>query len=209
MRLGMWTQHEAAWMPQDDWDALPVEAGPPHDGSTITLGFDGSVGGDTTALCFYEPASGRVGVLGHWERPRGERHWRVPRKDVRLAIEDAFTRYNVIALYADFYFWRDTLGELAEKYGEERVVEFATNAPSRMAPATDAFRTAAVTSQLVWDGNPAFRSHVLSAVAKQTPVGDVIVKDARKPQFIDIAIAAILSKEAARTAEQLPVPVVW
>jgi hypothetical protein len=45
-------------------------------------------------------------------------------------------------------------------------------------------------------------------VAKQTPVGDVITKDARRPQYIDLAVASILAKEAARTVEVMT-PAVW
>jgi phage terminase large subunit-like protein len=209
MRLGLWTQHESAWISIEEWDALPSEAGPPPAGATITLGFDGSVGGDTTALVAYEPASARLCVLGYWERPKDARgSWRVPRRDVRLAIETAFERYNVIACYYDPFYWRETFSELADAFGEDRIVEYATNQAGRMAPATDAFRTAVVTGQMIWDGDANLRAHVISAIAKQTPVGDVIVKDARKPQWIDLAIAAILAREAARTAEDVG-PAIW
>ena len=209
MRLGLWTQHESAWMLVEDWDALDIIPGPPTEGSSIAIGFDGSVGGDSTVMTFYEPAMSRAGVLGAWERPQNAREWKVPRKEVMDTFEMAFTRYNVIVAFCDPYFWRESLQRLAEVYGEDKVVEFATNHAGRMAPATDAFRTAVVTGEMTWDGNPVLRAHILSAVAKQTPVGDVIVKDARKPQHIDAAVSVILAKEGARTVEEQPAPMFW
>ena len=67
-----------------------------------------------------------------------------------------------------------------------------------MAPATDAFYQAVIKRELVWDGSPVMRAHIISAVAKQTQLGQVLVKDARHPQLIDAAIAAILAYEAAQ-----------
>jgi hypothetical protein len=39
---------------------------------------------------------------------------------------------------------------------------------------------------------------MLAAVAVRTPLGDVLVKDARKPQYIDLAVAAVLANEVRR-----------
>jgi uncharacterized protein YfaA (DUF2138 family) len=97
---------------------------------------------------------------------------------------------------------------LAQVYGE-RVVEFNTASKARMAPATDAFYAAVAKNELVWDGNQTLRTHILSAVARRTPVGDVISKDARLPVHIDAAVSAILAHEAARQVLP-PVPVaIW
>lgn len=199
MRLGLWTQHESAWMPADAWDALEVVPGPIALGSLVALGFDGSVSGDCTALVAYDISTGRIAVLGVWERDPSVKGWQVPRAEVVAAIDRAFVDYTVLALYADPWHWRTELQELSRRFGD-RVLEWNTAAPSRMGPATDAFLTAVAKREVITDGNATLRTHVLSAVARHTSAGDVIQKDARNPQKIDLAVAAILAYEAGRLA---------
>jgi phage terminase large subunit-like protein len=202
MRLGQWGQAESAWMPEELWNGLSVEVGDIPDGAIVALGFDGSVSGDCTALVAFELSTGRFVVLGVWERDPGVKHWQVPRAEVVAEIDRAFTRLTVVALYADPWYWRSEMQELAQRYGE-RVVEWNTGAPSRMGPATDAMYQAVATREVCWDGDERMKAHMLAAVAKQTAQGDVIQKDARKPQKIDLAVAAILAHEAARLT---PIP---
>lgn len=202
MRLGQWAQAQNAWMPEALWDSLVVAPGVCPPGAIVSLGFDGSTSGDSTALVAEEQATGRLVVLGHWERPPDARSWRVPRAEVVDTIHRAFEGLTVIALYADPWYWRSELQDLAARYGE-RVMEWNTAAPQRMGPATDAFYQAVASGELAWDGNPRLRAHVITAVARSTVSGDVIAKDARHPQRIDLAVAAILAHEAGRTV-QLP-----
>lgn len=199
MRLGRWTQSETAWMPLETWNRLDVvgPAGECADGTLVALGFDGSATTDTTALVAYELTTGRLVVLGHWQRPDNVRDWSVPRDEVMAAIDTAFTRLAVVMFYGDPWYWRGELQLLHEIY-DARVQEFNTASAVRMGPATDALMTAVRTRQVAWDGTEALRIHVLAAVAKRTAAGDVIVKDARHPQPIDIAVAAILAHEAGR-----------
>lgn len=208
MRLGQWSQAENAWLPEVLWDALEVSPGDCPDGAIVSLGFDGSVSGDCTALVAYEHATGRLVVLGLWERDPSVKDWQVPRAEVMAAVDRAFTRLTVVALLADPWHWRSELQELSQRYGD-RVQEYNTAHPSRMGPATDALYQAVATKEVTWDGNPKLRAHILSAVARQTAHGDVIQKDARKPQKIDLAVAAILAHEAARTAPPPPQVVIW
>lgn len=196
MRLGLWTQHESAWMSMDAWERLDMVRGECADGTLVALGFDGSVSSDTTALVAYEVTTGRLVVLGHWA-PDGTRGWEVPRSEVMATIHGAFERLAVVALFADPWYWRSELQELAQRYGD-RVMEFNTATVQRMGPATDAMMTAVRRRSVAWDGTEALRMHVLAAVAKLTQAGEVIVKDARHPQPIDLAIAAILAHEAGR-----------
>ena len=200
MRLGRWTQSETAWMPIDTWERLDVvgPAGACADGTLVALGFDGSATTDTTALVAYEMTTGRLVVLGHWQRPANARDWAVPRDEVIAAIDVAFTRLAVVMFYGDPWYWRSELQLLAQKYGD-RVQELNTASAVRMGPATDALMTAVRKRDVAWDGTEALRVHILAAVAKRTQAGDVIVKDARHPQPIDIAVAAILAHEAGRS----------
>jgi phage terminase large subunit-like protein len=208
MRLGLWVQHERAWMTPEVWDAIPVDVGQPRDGASICLGFDGSVSGDGTALVGYELGTGRLFVVGWWQRPAGDQTWKVPRPIVEMTIEAAFTRWNVVYLYADPPFWREELARWSLSYGD-RIVEFPTFARSRMAAATDRLYASIQKGELRTDGNPDLRAHALSAVAEMTPMGEVVRKDARKPSLIDLLVAGILAHEAGAAAESRPTPAIF
>lgn len=204
MRLGLWSQHEQAWMQADLWDGLEVDASELAPGTAVALGFDGSRSGDTTALVAITIDTLRLVVLKSWTRPVGARHWRVPHQDVDLVVDHAFSTYNVVLMLSDPWGWPGEMEAWTERYGT-RHQEFNTAAVARMAPATDAFMVSAVRGDLRWDGTALLREHALAAVAKRTPVGDVIAKDARRPQQHDILTAAILAHEAARIAVPEPV----
>jgi hypothetical protein len=208
MRLGLWVQHERAWMTPELWDGLPVVPGPPPDGATITLGFDGSVSGDGTALVGYELATNRIFVLGWWQRPVNELMWTVPRDIVEGTVEGAFRRWNVAYMYADPPFWREELARWTARWGD-RIVEFPTFARTRMAAATDRLYAAIQEKEVSTDGNADLRAHALSAIAEITPMGEVVRKDARKPALIDLLVASILAHEAGAAADQRPIPMIF
>jgi phage terminase large subunit-like protein len=209
-RLGLWADREEQWMSSDVWDALPVVAGWPAAGTPVALGFDGSVAIDATGIVGKDVSTGRYFVVAKWERPKGDRRWRVPRDQVLHALQDAFARWKVLALFADPWHFRDMLEELAAEYGPERVVSFPTNVRMKMAAATDRFLSTIYSGSASWDGDEALRRHILAAVAEVTPAGEVIRKRADKPQAIDLAVAAILAEEASATAEPEPArPVIY
>lgn len=203
MRLGIWTQHESAWMQAALWDGLEVESGRPPNGTKLALGFDGSTSGDATALVAFVIGTGRVCVLGLWERAADQRIHVVPRDEVMTTVDQAFADFDVVAMFADPWGWQSELQTWVRLYGE-RVQAFNTAAQVRMGPATDSFMTSVIKGEVKWDGHATLRSHMLAAIAKRTQAGDVLVKDARKRQQIDLAIGAILAKAAADTAPPAP-----
>lgn len=211
MRLGLWTQHERAWMSVTAWDALPVQAGELGAGALIALGFDGSVSRDSSALVAYEATSGRVVVLGHWTGPDLIAEAR--REEVMATIEAAFSRYTVTQMYADPWYWRVELEQLGARVNTpdnpNALQLYNTASISRMAPASDAFLSAVLRRELTTDGHAQLRAHVLNAVAKRTAMGDVITRDARRPRDTDLATAAILAYEAARTWEEPQQGQIW
>jgi phage terminase large subunit-like protein len=204
MRLGLWTQHETAWMPVDAWDAMAIDTRPLDPGAVVSLGFDGSISRDSTALVALEDATGRLVVLGHWPGAGTP----VPRGEVMATIERAFADYTVTVMLADPWHWRLELEQLRQHLGE-RVMEWNTASIARMGPASDAFLAAVLTGELCWDGTPELRAHALNAVAKRTAAGDVIARDARRPAATDLATAAILAYEARRTWAPEPTPAIW
>jgi phage terminase large subunit-like protein len=168
-------------------------------GEQVVLSFDGSQRRDSTVLCAVT-LDGHVSVLGAWEKPQGAREWRVPREQVHAAVSAAFARYTVLEFAADPFGWEAELDEWRNLYGSLIVVEFATNQPSRMAPALNRFRTAVHEGDLSHDGSPVLAAHVGHAVARLNPQGDLvgIAKDhPDSPRKIDAAVAAVIGYERA------------
>ena len=197
LRLGQWVTASEAWLPWGAWDACQadLEVAP---GTRVVLAFDGSASGDSTALvgCTLGPTP-HVFLAGLWENP-GDAQWRVPRSDVDTAIANAFDRYDVVELAADPWGWRSELEAWAKRHGERRVIEWNTALAARMAPATDRFYAAVVDQNLTHDGDPRLAAHLAHAIAKRTPMGDLISKDKRNsPRKIDAAVAAVVALDRA------------
>lgn len=197
LRLGQWVKASDAWLPFGAWDACRADRDVPA-GSRVVLAFDGSASGDSTALvgCTVGP-NPHLWVEAIWENP-GDRQWRVPRGDVDNAVAVAFDRYDVVELAADPWGWRSELEAWAHRHGERRVIEWNTANAQRMAPATDRFYSAVVDHTVSHDGDPQLAAHLAHAVAKRTPMGDLIAKDKRmSPRKIDAAVAAIVALDRA------------
>lgn len=201
LRLGQWIEDEGAWVAGDDWADRADAERVVGVGTSVVLGFDGSVGDDSTALvaATVEPVP-HVWPLAVWAHPDGPQHrgWRVPRDEVDLAVESAFDLFDVAELAADPYGWRTELELWAERYGRERVVEYPTNMHRRMAAATERFYGAVRDGRLTHGDDPVLTRHVLAAVVKPSPSGDLIAKDRRwSPRKIDAAVASVIALDRA------------
>ncbi len=201
LRLGQWIEDEGQWIAGDDWQVCADADRVVELGATVVLGFDGSVGDDSTALVAVTVEERpHVFTLGVWAHPEGPQHrdWRVPRDEVDLAVESAFDVFDVVELAADPFGWRTELELWAEKYGRDRVLEYPTNMHKRMAAATERFYSAVRDARITHSTDATLTRHVLAAVVKATPSGDVIQKDRRwSPRKIDAAVAAILALDRA------------
>lgn len=204
--LNRWVSPPDSWISLDAWMALRHPQGliAPKPKATITLGFDGSVSRDTTALvgCKGE----HVFVLKAWERPRGDVDWTVPRTEVDNAVDKAFADYDVQRMYMDPPRWERELDDWSRRYGEQRVLAFDTNVAERMAPAVGHFSDAVAEGRLTHDGDPVLARHIANARAKETRWGLVITKEHKdSPRRIDAAVAAVLAHEAAHASAARPV----
>jgi hypothetical protein len=100
----------------------------PADGVAITIGFDGAQVDDATAAIATEIVTGFQWPLGIWEKPHDAgKDWRVSEARVDEAIADAFKRYDVFRMYADPFYWGNWINAWAGRYGEKRVIVWATN----------------------------------------------------------------------------------
>lgn len=192
----VWAESEQAWLPAGAFEqrAAPCTVA---DGERVVLGFDGSYSRDSTALvgCTLD---GHVFIVDMWERPEGaSKEWKVDRAAVDLAVDAAMERFDVAELACDPPGWHAEMDAWQERYGDV-VVEFPTNQRPRMAPACDRFRTGILEGGLTHSGDHRLVRHVAHCVAKETPQGTVIVKDAQdSPRKIDAAVAAVVAYERA------------
>ncbi|MER5638432.1 terminase large subunit [Kitasatospora sp. NPDC002227] len=197
-RLSQFVRGGSTWLPHGLWDSLAATDAETilQAGEAVVCGFDGSWKGDSTALVACRVSDLRVFVLGHWEAPPDDAHWRVPMADVRDSLRSALDTYSVRLLVADPYRWEETLDNLsAEGYPVEA---FPTNSLKRMVPATQAVYDAARDGRLSHDGNPALARHIGNAVLREDKNGARITKEhAGSRRKIDLAVAMILAVHGA------------
>lgn len=202
------------------WEALARPEIVVSAGAYIALGFDGSISDDCTALigCTLVDGVPHTFELDVWQKPASEsrRHvhsanaWRVPRADVRRRVAEVFKHYKVGMMLCDPAKWQTEIELWAEEFGEDRVVFFDTNQPTRMWRACDRFSTALTESTrehpaYTHDGSSVLSAQVLAMHKRKVRVRDeeddgrtkfVFVKGPNKDK-IDAGIGAVLALEAA------------
>ncbi|MBF5002305.1 terminase [Nocardia sp. BSTN01] len=179
----------------------------PPPGTAICVGFDGSENNDWTAL----RAETREGFqftprYGPDKRPTiwNPADWggRIPRGEVHAAVAEVFETWRVARMYADPLDWRSEIGDWALAYGEEHVMEWATNRISPMYFAIRRFETDLSTRRITHDGCPIAATHIGNARKVTKPGDKYVLGKPADHQKIDTAIASILAHEAASDARE-------
>ena len=193
------------------WRELARDDNPVSDGDLITLGFDGAIFRDSTALIATHVDTGYQWPLGIWECPYGQDDWEVPADEVDEAIAAAFDRYNVWRLYADPPYWQAWIAKWHGQFGDDRVVEWWTNRRKAMSYSLEAFDTAMRTGDLSHSGDETLTRHIGNSHRHDLPQRDdegkpmwLIRKErSDSPAKIDAAMAAVLSWQARSDAIKL------
>lgn len=113
-------------------DLAPLNLGEPgrkrNTGDTVTLGFDGSLTDDSTALVACRVDDGAVFLLAIWERPEGPQGqgWEVPKDQVREAVAHAFAVLDVVGFYSDVAYWETDVDAWRDEYGERLLAKATT-----------------------------------------------------------------------------------
>jgi phage terminase large subunit-like protein len=178
------------------------------DGELITLGFDGAVFHDGTALIATHVATGYQWPIGIWEQPYGVQGWKVPEDEVEAAMQGAFARWDVWRAYCDPPYWESYVASWAGKWGQERVMSWWTNRTTPMAYALRSYDNAMKTGELTHDGNATFARHIGNACRRTLATRDdqgvqmwcIYKERPDSPHKIDAAMAGCLSWEARRDA---------
>lgn len=190
-----------------------------EDGEMIALGFDGSRTRDATALIGCCISDGHVFELGVWEKPHDwpkDQKWNVPVKEVSAAVGRAFSKYNVVAFFADVREWdsytKDTWPDLYASQlkvwavpGGNQPQPIAWDMRNRIQEFTKACELVfeEITDEdgikFTWDGSGVIRRHVANARARENNWGISIAKETMtSPKKIDAAVAMIIARHARR-----------
>lgn len=195
------TVSENAWLDPESVNACVLfnSKNLPKKGSTITLGFDGSLSEDWTALVGCALQTGHLFIVDFWnpEDSDGE----INPEDVDDAVRWAFKQWNVVLMYADPARWQGWLGFWARDLGVKVVREYWTHRETEMARSTLELNEAILTNQVTLEDQPMLRVHITNARTRKHPAGTLIRKEHPKSaNKIDIAMAAILAYAARNKA---------
>ncbi len=183
-------------------------------GELITLGFDGAMFHDSTALVATHVKTGYQWLAGLWERPLNVTDWHVPTEEVDLIVRDHFERFKVWRLYADPPYWQSWIAEWSSAFNtgtaeESKVVEWWTNRRRAMTAALEGFHTAIKEGTIRHEGHASLNRHIANARREDLkgqrdeqgkPLWLIRKERADSPHKIDAAMAAVLSWQARTDA---------
>lgn len=195
------TQGSLQWMDPEKWKLCENKfVRPLNKTDAITLGFDGGIRDDSTALVACRMEDSVIFPIRVWERPEGDKTWEVNFVAVDLYVRDMLENYNVVRMNCDPAYWQDIVGRWSIDF-EDIVWEWWTNRKKAMAEANERFHTAVETGSIIHPGDEVLTRHVLNAHTDETPWGDLLRKDIKGgSRKIDAAIASVLAYEARAEA---------
>lgn len=192
---------------------VPVFPIPPK--TLITLGFDGAISDDATALigCVVETAE--IFRIKIWEKPDiplkdkegNEIKWEVDGAEVDAAVAYAFKTWKVAGFFADPPYYQTYVDKWDAEYGEKLLVASQASSPikwwtkrdTQMSMALDRFHDEIKNEQGIAriQNDKTIVRHFLNARVWERPAGNVIGKESKKsPKKIDACMAATLAFEA-------------
>lgn len=174
----------------------------------ITIGFDGSLKDDATAMIATHLKTGFQWPLGIWEKPVTRVEWEVPKVEVTSVVDQAFETYDVVLLYGDPSKWDSELADWAGRHGANKIVAWPTTLYRKMALALKAYANGIIAGDVLNNGDQAFARHIGNAQKNVMNFKDddgsplwLIQKDRPfSPNKIDASMAGALSWRAALDA---------
>lgn len=225
MRLNAVVASANAWVSPEDWTPRGIRMRRavarrlklawdfirPWQGDEVTLGFDGSLTNDATALVACRVRDRYLFPLHIQEQPDGPEaeKWEVDQDAVDAAVARAFKKFKVVGFYADPPYWQDWVRAWAKEYGEQLQVKagpkneiaWYTKRDTQMAEALELLRTAIASGTMSHDDDTklgrTMTRHFLNARKWSRRGGTVIGKEKKNsPKKIDAAVAAALAFQA-------------
>lgn len=201
-----------------DRQALNVE--PLEAGDRVTLGFDGSLSGDGTALVAMRLRDCTFHVLHYQEPDPLEQDWRVDEEAVDEAFHLAMAKYDVWAAGCDLHPFESWIMSWNAKYGDKMKVAASTTGPlirdNRAArrDLTLGFESLLgeiESGKIFFSGNQMMRAHWLNAKKAENTYGisfrKVTKNSVRRVDLVAACLMAYLMKaklDAANIQEPKP-----
>jgi hypothetical protein len=208
------------WLTEQEWNACRRPGVWLKRNDLITLGLDGSIRDDATALVACRVEDAHLELLAIWEKPEGPagETWSVNREAVDAAVANAMKMYDVAGFFADPAHWQDYLDRWHNEYAEKmrvkatvkKPLEWWTNIPTKMVAALERFHEAVLDERLGYtpaedraEGSKEYqltltlKRHALNARRRESRSGLQIGKEAPKSaKKIDAIMSAVLAYEA-------------
>ena len=190
-----------SFMPESLWDGATT--GEPSDDVRVTVGLDGSRSSDWTALrCEtfdgyrFTPTYGPDARPTFWD-PAQWPDGRIPRGEVSAAVAEVFSRYKVARMYVDPRYFETQVEAWASEYGDEVVLQWATNRVTQMFEALVRYREDLAEKVTRHGDDPTMKLHALAARRIAKPGDRFILGKPSENQKIDLVMADVLAHEAA------------
>ncbi len=206
-------------------DIRPLTFGPADQsrgwkkGDTVTLGFDGSLTDDSTALVATRVDDGAAFLLAIWEKPEGPagRGWEVDKSAVRGIVDNVFATLDVVAFFSDVALWETDIDAWRDDYSERLLVKATTRHAigwdmrghlMETTRSAEAMNRAIVEREMPWGphvllNNESIRAdevlkrHILNGRRRLNRWGTSFGKESREsPKKVDALAALILSRMA-------------
>lgn len=206
-----------SWCSPVEWsdnfveDLVPLKFSEPGDwrhGDTVTLGFDGSLVDDSTALVATRVSDGAPFLLGLWEKPEGPAGigWEVDKPIVRDLVDSTFATLDVVAFFSDVAYWETDVDSWREEYAERLLVKASSKHAvawdmrtrhSETVKGVETVHRAILDVELPHDNDPRLTRHVLNARRRPNRWGVSFGKETREsPKKVDALAALVLSRMA-------------
>ena len=169
----------------------------------ITIGFDGSLNDDSTVIRGCALADGYRFTLGMWERPTGVagQGWEVPRREVLARLREVLSTRTVARAYCDPHEWRSDIDTLAEEYGDDVVVPWATSKDVAMGAALDRLHADLRNGSTSHDDDGRVEQHYGNAYIRRKGAQRLVRKEyPNSPRKIDSVVTDALAYEARADA---------
>lgn len=207
---------EDAWAAPQEWDQLANRQSVAA-GEIITLGFDGSLTDDHSALMGCRISDGYTFKVGIWnpEQHSGQ----APREEIDGAVRQAFEYFDVVGFFSDLHPWESYVDAWDRDLGRERGHQLcvASSPKHRIAwdmrarqkeftlEGVERVHNEITERAFAHDGDPLVRLHVLNARRRPNAWGVSFGKEHRESsRKIDALPALILARMARRAYLALP-----
>ena len=198
-----------SWLDPAQYDAnFAPDLAPLLPGETVTLGFDGGITDDSTALVAERVSDGAPFIVGLWEKPEGVagRGWSIDKPVVRDMVDWAIATYRVVAFFSDVAYWETDVDSWRDSYGEGLLVKATTKHAiaydmrshgADITRAVEALHRAYTDHEAPHNGDPRLRRHVLNARRREGRFGITFGKETREsPKKVDALAARLLARMA-------------